>query len=347
MENCVYYARFMSRLPRPQAEGVYWFMFSFLLIVLFTASWKFGRTTERIEDIGARDRERVRLLRHCFWFCVGCGAVALVVVVLETFVIMALQFCDGEPLVSLYWATWTMLQVGGLIAIWGICLHIRHMTTGKRHPPWALALGTPVLVVAGLGHYFQGKLRRSRAARSIKERSRSRDRGRSPVALSEVYVDASPPTLARPGRAQHSTNVSRDRPTFRAYSSDSNRGDSDGPGRTICGDSSGEYNARIVGYTKNGDVIIRLAPNAREDFTSQVPLSSSITWDEPTRPASTLIEGSCSRKHSRTRGRSLSTTSWKGKERDVEAARDSRGEEVDIADAGDGGGERHTRRDET
>lgn len=191
MENCRYYARFMSKLPRPVAEGLYWGFFTLLLLLLFTASWRFGRVTERIKELSPRDdRERERLLKHCFWFCFGCGTAALVVVFIETFVTMALQFCDGEPLIGLYWATWTMLQVGGLIAIWGICLHIRHMITGKKHPPWALALGTPVLVVAGLGHYFQGKLRRSRAARSIKERSRSRGRawGRRDGRLSEAYV---------------------------------------------------------------------------------------------------------------------------------------------------------------
>lgn len=190
MENCIYYARFMHEVPRPAAEGMYWGLFTFLLLLLFTASWRFGRATERVEQLSLRDRERGRQLSHCFWFCLVCGTVALLVVVLEAFVMMALQFCDGEPIISLYWATWTTLQVGGLIAIWGICLHVRHMITGKRHPPWALALGTPVLVVAGLGHYFQGKLKRSRAARSIKERSRSRGRSwrRRPEALSEVYV---------------------------------------------------------------------------------------------------------------------------------------------------------------
>ncbi|KAK7743489.1 hypothetical protein SLS53_004023 [Cytospora paraplurivora] len=284
MENCRYYARFMSKLQRPAAEGLYWSLFAFLLILLFTASWRFGRTTERIEELRARDRERVRLLRHCFWFCLGCGFISLVVVVMEAFVIMALQFCDGEPIVSLYWATWTMLSVGGLIAIWGICLHVRHMITGKKHPPWALALGTPVLVVAGLGHYFQGKVRRSRAARSIKERSRSR--GRTSEALSEVA-------------------------TIRAYSSESNRGEDTQKMRRNLFD---DYNAKVVGYTKDGDVILRLAPNIREEFMSQTPLSSSITWEEPVRPTPALMEGNISSKHSRSRGRS--SVSLKGKEKE-------------------------------
>ncbi|KUI66452.1 hypothetical protein VM1G_01850 [Cytospora mali] len=263
-----------------------------------------------MNELSSRDRERERLLRHCFWFCLVCGVIAFFVVVLETFVIMALQFCDGEPLVSLYWATWTMLQVGGLIAIWGICLHIRHMITGKKHPPWALALGTPVLVVAGLGHYFQGKLTRSRAARSIKERSRSRGRGRSwgrqTDALSEV-------------------------PTIRADSSDSNRrGNGEDTPRTQKG-PSGDYDAKIVGYTKDGDIIIRLAPHTRDEFVSLAPLSSSITWDEPVRSPSRGLKGNTSRKHSR--GRSVSSVSFKGKEKeDVDIAKDYLNNEVDIAD---------------
>ncbi|ROW11511.1 hypothetical protein VMCG_00988 [Cytospora schulzeri] len=279
-------------------------------VELMEASWRFGHTTERIGELGAHDRERDRHLRHCFWFCLVFGSVAFFVVVLEAFVIAALQFCDGEPLVSLYWATWTMLQVGGLIAIWGICLHVRHMITGKKHPPWALALGTPVLVVAGLGHYFQGKLRRSRAARSIKERSRSRGRswGRQPEALSEV-------------------------PTIRASSSESNRRENGGDTPAARGDSSGEYNAKVIGYTKDGDIIIRLAPNTREDFMTMAPLTSSITWDEPIRAPSTGLEGNTSRKQSITRGRSVSRVSFKGKEK--ENIGRTKDEEVDIADIGE------------
>jgi hypothetical protein len=69
---------------------------------------------------------------------------------MEIFALMALQFCDGEDLMSLYWSTFTMIQIGSLIAVSGIILALLHTLRDHKHPPWALALGTPVLVVAGL-----------------------------------------------------------------------------------------------------------------------------------------------------------------------------------------------------
>ncbi|KAL1878734.1 hypothetical protein Daus18300_002010 [Diaporthe australafricana] len=292
MENCMYYGRFMHTLKRAEAEGLYWAFFFLVLAALFTASWKYGRVMERIEHLSMESRERQRRLRWLFWYCFLTGVVGMIIVVLEAFVINTLQFCDGEPLISLYWSLWTMIQVGGIIAVWGICLHVRHMVTGKKHPPWALALGTPVLVVAGLGHYFQGKLKRSRAARSIRGRSRSRkptDRGRL-EALSEV-------------------------PTVRGDSIDSKARSNDGDSPTVCGDCNDDFNAKVIGYTKDGDVIIRLASNVRQEFMTRAQGSSGITWDEPIRP-STSREVDIHREDSVSRGRSMTRASSKGKERE-------------------------------
>ncbi|KAL2158495.1 hypothetical protein VTH06DRAFT_4262 [Thermothelomyces fergusii] len=103
---------------------------------------------------------------------------------MEVYALMALQFCDGEDLMSLYWSTWTMLQVGSLIAILGILLAIFNGLRGNKNPPWALALGTPVLVVAGIGHAVHGAVhKRVKRARS---RSRSRRRAMSMSANSSV-----------------------------------------------------------------------------------------------------------------------------------------------------------------
>ncbi|KAJ0121513.1 hypothetical protein N8I77_004454 [Diaporthe amygdali] len=291
-ENCQYYGRFMHTLKRTEAEGLYWAFFFLVLAALFTASWKYGRVMESIEHLNVESRERQRRLRWIFWYCFITGVVGMTIVVLEAFVINTLQFCDGEPLISLYWSLWTMIQVGGIIAVWGICLHVRHMVTGKKHPPWALALGTPVLVVAGLGHYFQGKLKRSKAARSIRGRSRSRkptDRGR-PEALSEV-------------------------PTIRGDSTDSKARSNDGDSPTVCGDCNDDFNAKVIGYTKDGDVIIRLSSNVRQEFMTRALSSSGITWDEPIRP-STSKEADIRRQDSISRGRSMTRAPSKGKERE-------------------------------
>lgn len=48
------------------------------------------------------------------------------------------------------------------------------------HSPWALALGTPVLVVAGLGHIIQGALHKKvRSVRARTSVSRTRLQGRA------------------------------------------------------------------------------------------------------------------------------------------------------------------------
>jgi hypothetical protein len=73
-------------------------------------------------------------LKACMIYCSIFTVVSVVAVVLEVFVLMALQFCDGEDLMSIYWATWTMLQVGSLIAVFGILLHISHMMRGRKNP---------------------------------------------------------------------------------------------------------------------------------------------------------------------------------------------------------------------
>ena len=53
---------------------------------------------------------------------------------MEAFCLMALQFCDGEDLISLYLSTWTMIQVGSLIAMVGIILALVHSLQEKSHP---------------------------------------------------------------------------------------------------------------------------------------------------------------------------------------------------------------------
>lgn len=125
---------------------------------------------EKIEHLKTENERRQRLLRRGFTISFAGGLIGCVFGVLAAFTLLTLQFCDEEPLASLYWSTWTVLVVGGIVAIFGISLHIRHLINSSKLPPWALALGTPVLVVAGLGHYFQGKL--SRKAQRIVEKGR-------------------------------------------------------------------------------------------------------------------------------------------------------------------------------
>jgi hypothetical protein len=42
---------------------------------------------------------------------------------MEAFAAFNIQICDGEDLMMLYWGFWTLIQVGSVIAIFGIMLN--------------------------------------------------------------------------------------------------------------------------------------------------------------------------------------------------------------------------------
>ncbi|EGR49671.1 uncharacterized protein TRIREDRAFT_106684 [Trichoderma reesei QM6a] len=151
-ELCRKYAKFAADLDRWHFKIIYWFMFVLNLVILFIASWAYTRSQVTNEQFSHEPRRRARMLVRYMLMCLACVLVSAAVVVMEAFSLLALQFCDGENLISLYWSTWTMIQVGSLIAMMGIILAMAHSLRNRRHPPWALALGTPVLVIAGLLH---------------------------------------------------------------------------------------------------------------------------------------------------------------------------------------------------
>ncbi|KAH7160366.1 hypothetical protein B0J13DRAFT_519773 [Dactylonectria estremocensis] len=153
-ELCERYAGFASHMVRWQFKIIYWTLFVSNLFVLFLASWTYTRGQEGLERFKHDSSKRTKRLRQSIFLCLGCVVVSCAIVIMEAYAIMALQFCDGEDLISLYWSTWTMVQVGSLIAMVGIILALANSLSDRRHPPWALALGTPVLVIAGLLHLF-------------------------------------------------------------------------------------------------------------------------------------------------------------------------------------------------
>jgi hypothetical protein len=146
-----------------------------------------------------------RELKKCMYFCAAYSTLSIVAVVMEVFTLLAVQFCDGEDLMALYWSTWTVMQVGGLVAMFGIILATFNQICGRKNPyvnnpfsprprkkkkkpacfpflirihvnihhrPWALALGTPVLVVAGIGHAMHAGMKKR--VKRVREHSRSR-----------------------------------------------------------------------------------------------------------------------------------------------------------------------------
>ncbi|KAL2130310.1 hypothetical protein VTI74DRAFT_6636 [Chaetomium olivicolor] len=181
-ERCEHYAGFAAHLDRRSFDFIYWFLFAVVIGMLFLSSWKYSGDLEsiRIQGLEPGTRGYKNKMRKCMLICSVYAAISVVAVVMEVYALMALQFCDGEDLMPLYWSTWTMMQVGSVIAIFGIMLAMFNSLRGNKNPPWALALGTPVLVVAGIGHAVHGAMRK----RVKRVRSMSRGRRRALSATS-------------------------------------------------------------------------------------------------------------------------------------------------------------------
>lgn len=93
-----------------------------------------NRGQEAIERYGLDTRKRAKRLRLYIYLCLCCVIASTFIVIMEAYALLALQFCDGEDLMSLYWSTWTMIQVGSLIAMVGIILALLHSLKDRKHP---------------------------------------------------------------------------------------------------------------------------------------------------------------------------------------------------------------------
>jgi hypothetical protein len=81
-----------------------------------------------------------------------CAVLSVVCTVFEAVAALSLEYCDGEDLIQFYWVFWGLIQVGGCIALTGLAVYHIYSFNDKAHPPWMIGLGTPVLVISGLGH---------------------------------------------------------------------------------------------------------------------------------------------------------------------------------------------------
>ncbi|KAI1505254.1 hypothetical protein F5X99DRAFT_275833 [Biscogniauxia marginata] len=178
--RCPHYAHFTQNLDRVHFDALYWTFFFLVIGVLFLASWIYQWTMVYREKPGYSEEKFRTKLKVALTCSIILFFVAAVLLIIEVFALLALQFCDGEDLMSLYWSTWTMLQLGSEIAILGIVLALWHHLCNIRHPLWALALGTPVLVVAGFGHVISLTLEMFYKRAKARHRARSASRSAAP-----------------------------------------------------------------------------------------------------------------------------------------------------------------------
>ncbi|KAH6619800.1 hypothetical protein B0J18DRAFT_254295 [Chaetomium sp. MPI-SDFR-AT-0129] len=233
-ERCAHYARFASHLDRRSFDFIYWFLFGLVIFMLFLASWKYSGDLDKIQKLGLEPGSRAHQnkMKKCMLICSIYAVVSVVAVVMEVFALMALQFCDGEDLMPLYWSTWTMMQVGSVIAIMGIMLAMFNSLRGSKNPPWALALGTPVLVVAGIGHAVHGAVHRR--VKHVRSMSRGR-KGRG------AFGSASS------SNARLDVTTGQDLPMSRELTLRADESERDDP----------EIAAKFVGFTPDGAPILK------------------------------------------------------------------------------------------
>ncbi|KAM5341182.1 hypothetical protein ACJ41O_015291 [Fusarium nematophilum] len=241
-ELCEQYAQFASHMVRWQFKIIYWIMFVSNLIVLFFASWTYTRGQDALERFSHNPGLRSKRLRQSIFLCMACVVVSTVIVVMEAYIIMALQFCDGEDLISLYWSTWTMIQVGSLIAMVGIILALAHSLRNRRHPPWALALGTPVLVIAGFLHLFHD---------CTKKRLKKK--------LQRSKMDFDDDTVGPPMSQANTISVNPDEES----------------------DSDNEYRGEVVGLTFDGGPIVRFTDAVPESLPEHAQLLGYCAQSKP------------------------------------------------------------------
>ena len=89
----------------------------------------------------------------------------------QVLAIIALQHCQHEDLLGLYWPIWTLLGLGTTIAMLGVVINQVYGLREHDLPPFSTALGTPVLVVCSIGHllftqYGEWRGRKAKKARA-------------------------------------------------------------------------------------------------------------------------------------------------------------------------------------
>ncbi|UNI19543.1 hypothetical protein JDV02_005723 [Purpureocillium takamizusanense] len=221
---CKHYAEFASHMSMWQFQVIYWVLFVVNLGVLFFAAWIYTKAQQTLENHGPQTRQRAKSIRTYILIALGSVGVSTVLVVMEAFALLAVQFCDGEPLMPLFWSTWAMVQVGSLVAIVGTILAMLHSLRDSKHPPWALALGTPVLVIAGFMHLFHDCTKKR-----IKNVKRSR---------------TLPSIVGTPTVSQANT----------IHAS---------PSEESIGDEEAQHEAELIGFTVGGGPIVRFVSPLR------------------------------------------------------------------------------------
>jgi hypothetical protein len=193
--RCNHYARFMKSLSRTQADIIFWVLFILVICLLAISSNMYTKASslpkipvdiesaqpnEKSEVLSQHAQSCRRVRKRCFGVSIFSVFLSLIFIVMEALAALSIEFCDGEDLIFFYWSFWTLISVGSVIAIVGIALNQWYTLRSMEHPPWNVALGTPVLVVAAITHLWHITARKLwRRMMKIEEKEAENDQSNS------------------------------------------------------------------------------------------------------------------------------------------------------------------------
>jgi hypothetical protein len=180
VQKCHKYARFLKNASAGEANAIFWSLVAFGIVLLMIASLLWSsqdkhhryiplprvpllnmlilakrnfenaiKNQETQQNLQALEAKKTKSHERVVLASILCFLTAVPCIIIEAFAGMAITFCHKEDVPFLYWGVFFLLSVGSLIAVMGLSFGIM---CSSRRPPWNLSLGTPVLVIAGLGH---------------------------------------------------------------------------------------------------------------------------------------------------------------------------------------------------
>jgi hypothetical protein len=90
--------------------------------------------------------------KKCFAISAVCFCISVLACSFQILALHAINYCYSEPLMHLYYPVLTLVSLTSTIAILGTCVNQAHVLLNRELPPFATALGTPVLVICATVH---------------------------------------------------------------------------------------------------------------------------------------------------------------------------------------------------
>jgi hypothetical protein len=178
--KCETYAGPLHKLSHHKAVGVFWGLFASIIVALLIATYYYAKAQkeadltkearQNTDKVSARKHRSIQ--KQCLIVTLFCFVTGFLFLLFGAFAALNVQWCQGEDLIQFYWGFWILIGIGSEFAMLGIVVHQISALCGHESPPWNVALGTPVLVFAGVSFLWVAVTRKWAGTRIIPRRLR-------------------------------------------------------------------------------------------------------------------------------------------------------------------------------